>query len=156
MKKKILGLLIMAITFTAYGKNETTALSEEPKLIAVVNRADWCLVCRQNQERFSNLLGSYVAKGIKIYVNDLTNDSTKANSKAELQKAGLYDAVTTTPRKGAGKVLQACGLAKGKKVAGVSGIVTFINPDNFKPVGQTSIADSDVEMKTLIDNLLIK
>lgn len=129
--------------------------SENPKLIAVVNRANWCAVCRANGERFGALIMPYTAKGVTIYMNDLTNDTTKAASKLELEKANIYEAVTTIPRKGVGKMLKSCGLTKDKKQSSLpSGIVIFINPKTHKQLKQLSIASSDEQMKTIIENLL--
>ncbi len=126
-----------------------------PRLIAVVNRANWCGVCRANGPRFGALLLPYAAQGVAIYTNDLTNPTTKAASETELQQAGVYEAVTTIPRKGMGKMLKACGLLHDKKqLTDVSGIVTFIDPKTHKQLKQLSIASPDAEMKATIDNLL--
>lgn len=128
---------------------------QSTKLIAVVNRANWCVVCKENGQRFGELINSYTSNGIMIYLNDLTNDSTTQASKKILQEANIYDAVITVPRKGLGKMLKSCGLAKDKKqTALASGIVIFINPATQKQLKQESIAIADIEMKQIINNLL--
>ncbi len=97
----------------------------------------------------------YAAKGVNIYLNDLTDETTKAASKQELEKANVYEAVNTIPRQGMGKVLKACGLMKDKKqTQDVAGIVTFIDPKTHKQVKQVSIAESDAAMIKTITELL--
>ena len=146
----------MAISLVGNAQ-DMPAQSLNPKLIAVLNRANWCNVCRANGQRFGAVLMPYAAKGVNIYINDLTNSTTKATSEAELQKANVYEAVTTVPRKGMGKVLKACGLLHDKKqLSDVSGIVTLIDPKTHRQLTQFSIARSDGEVKNTIDNLLKK
>jgi hypothetical protein len=155
--KTVIAILLMATSFVsnAQDSQDIPKQPDNPKLIAVVNRANWCAVCKANGERFGALIMPYAAKGLNIYMNDLTNDTTKAASKLELEKANVYDAVITIPRKGMGKMLKSCGLAKDKKQSSLpSGIVTFINPQTHKQIKQLSIASTDEEMKTIIENLL--
>lgn len=155
--KSILAIVLVATSFVSNAQDNDSMpkQSENPKLIAVVNRANWCAVCRANGERFGALIIPYTAKGVTIYMNDLTNDTTKAASKLELEKANIYDAVTTIPRKGMGKMLKSCGLTKDKKQSSLpSGIVIFINPKTHKQLKQLSIVSSDEQMKTIIENLL--
>ena len=155
--KSLFAILLMASSFVSNAQDNQgiPKQSENPKLIAVVNRANWCAVCKANGQRFGELLMPYAAKGVTIYFNDLTDDTTKANSKLELEKASVYEAVTTTPRKGMGHLLKSCGLTKDKKVSiEASGIVTFINPKTHKQLKQLSISSTDEEMKSTIENLL--
>jgi hypothetical protein len=155
--KSILAILLVALSFVsnAQDNHNIPRRSGNLKLIAVVNRANWCAVCRANGERFGALITPHASKDINIYMNDLTNDTTKAASKSALEKANIYEAVTTIPRKGMGKLLQSCGLAKAKKQLSLpSGIVTFINPETHKQLKQLSVASSDEEMKTTIENFL--
>ena len=154
--KSMLIPALLAVGFASYAQNNTMQLaSPNIKLIAVVNRANWCRVCTANGERFASVLYPYEAKGVIILVNDLTNDSTIAFSKTELEKADVYNAVYSIKRKGVGRMMQSCGLAKRKKQEVVpSGIVTFINPQTHKQLKQMNIAASNEEMKTTIDNFL--
>lgn len=159
MKKTtlIFALLVMAISFASNAQDNQGLLKHpaNPKLIAVVNSADWCPVCKANGPRFGALAMPYAARGVSIYVNDLTNETTKAASKSALENAGIYEAVTTIPRKGIGHLLKSCGLAKDKrKLTEVSGIATFINPETHKQLKQLSIAGSDDAMKATIESLL--
>ena len=92
----------------------SNAQNENHKLIAVVNTADWCIVCKANAKRFNANLMPYTAKGLAILLNNLTNDTTMAVSKTVLENAGVYQTVYAAKRKGMGKMLQSCGLIKGK------------------------------------------
>jgi hypothetical protein len=154
--KSIFAILLLAISFAANAQDAAVQTNQvNPKLIAVVNRANWCMVCRTNGERFGAVLMPYAAKGVKIYMNDITNDTTRAASKAVLENERIYKAVTMVKRKGMGKMIQSCGLAKDKQNLNMaSGIVTFINAATYKQLKQVSIALTDEEMKKTIDKLL--
>ncbi len=51
-------------------------------------------------------------------------------------------------------MLQSCGLVDGKNKSMETGIVTFVDAKTLKVLNETSIAVTDAEMKTIIDNLL--
>lgn len=156
-KLKLMSVLfLMAISFMSYrqetgGKQSTTV---ETKIIAVVNRANWCGVCKTNGERFGNNIMPYATKGLVIVINDLTDETTIAKSKADLKKSSLYKQIYKTNRKGVGRMMQVCGILHGKEKNMASGIVTFIDAKTLKVLSETSIATSDAEMKTIIENLL--
>ncbi len=151
--KLVIATLLIATGFGSYSQM-SESLSDQ-KLIAVVNRANWCGVCKANAERFSKVLLSYSSKGVSIYLNDLTNETTNAESKQALEKANVYETVNTIPRKGMGKALEACHLVKDRKQKqDVAGIVTFIDPVSHKQLKQVSIAVSDEEMNNIITKLL--
>lgn len=151
--KLIMAALLLATSFSSFA--QMPKQPDDSRLIAVVNTANWCSVCKANGARFGAVLMSYASHGVSIYMNDLTNDSTKAASKLVLENAAVYEAVTTIPRKGMGKMLKSCGLAKDKKQSvELSGIVTFIDASTHKQVKQISIAESDEVMIKTIDNLL--
>ncbi|XZF15492.1 thioredoxin domain-containing protein [Chitinophagaceae bacterium MMS25-I14] len=153
--KSLVTACLMAAGIAGLSGESYSQAIQSPRLIAILNRADWCAVCKANEPRFEKLLTSYAAKGIIVYLNDVTNDSASAASRKTLQAAGVYDAVTAIPRKGVGKILQYCGLAKDKKQSDLtSGTVTFISPATHQPLRRESIAVTDARMKSLIDNLL--
>lgn len=154
--KKVKSILVVLLMVTGLGSfAQMPESSSNPKLIAVVNRANWCGVCKANAERFSQVLLPYSSKGVNIYLNDLTNETTKAASKSELEKADVYETVNTIPRKGIGKALKACRMIKDKKqTQDVAGIVTFIDPVSHKQLKQISISVPDDEMNTVITKLL--
>src|SRR5579859_764229 len=144
--KTVKFFLPLLITLSGYTANsqDKSAMEGDPakaKLIAVVNRAAWCEVCKANGDRAGALLMSYVCKGVTIYINDLTDSTTTATSKTMLQAAHLYDAVYTIPRKGMGGLFQHCGLLKGKSQTSLAtGIITFVDPTTHKSLGRLSIA----------------
>lgn len=150
--------LFIAAIMMASGSSsiaQTQEQSSNAKVIAVVNRANWCGVCKANGARFGAVIMPYAEKGVNIYMNDLTNETTKEASKQELVKANVYETVNTIPRKGMGKALKACHLVKDKKqTQDVAGIVTFIDPVSHKQLKQVSISLSDEEMNKIITKLL--
>lgn len=149
----IIAVFLVASGFSSYA--QVLPHSSDPKLIAVVNKANWCGVCKANAERFGAVLLPYASEGVNIYFNDLTNKATKVASQQELQKANVYETVTSIPRKGVGKMLKACGLVKDKKqTQDVAGIVTFIDAKTHKQLKQISIGESDAEIQKIINNLL--
>jgi len=146
----------MAMSFVSYGQktSSTQSTTAEIKVIAVVNRANWCAVCKANGERFGNNIMPYATKGLAIVMNDLTNETTIAKSKDDLKKSSVYKQIYKTNRKGVGRMMQVCGIVHGKEKTMASGIVTFIDAKTLKVLSETSIAITDVEMKTIIENLL--
>jgi len=154
--KSLSTLFLIAISFMSYGQETSGKKSStvEAKLIAVVNRANWCGVCKANGERFGNNIMPYATKGLRIIMNDLTDETTIANSKADLKKTALYKQIYKTNRKGLGRMMQVCGIVHGKDKSMASGIVTFIDANTLKVLSETSISITDAEMKTIIENLL--
>ena len=151
--KFMLSSVLLVTSFSGFA--QMLGRSDNPKLIAVVNKANWCAVCKANATRFGNVLMPYAAKGVNIYLNDLTDETTKAASKQELEKVDAFVAVNSIPRQGIGKVLKACRLVNDKaQTQDVTGIVTFINPKTHKQVKQISIAESDEVIIKSINNLL--
>lgn len=146
----------MAMSFISYGQetSNTQPITVETKIIAVVNRANWCGVCKANSERFGNNIITYSTKGLTIVTNDLTDETTIAKSKVDLKKSVLYKQIYKSNRKGVGRMMQVCGIVHGKDKQMASGIVTFIDAKTLKILSESSIAITDAEMKTIIDNLL--
>jgi hypothetical protein len=149
-------LFLMALRFASYGQetNSTKFTTAETKVIAVVNRANWCGVCKAHGERFGNNIMAYATKGLTIVMNDLTDETTIARSKVDLKKSSLYKTIYKTNRKGVGRMMQVCGLIHGKNKTMASGIVTFIDAKTLKVLSETSIAIADTDMKAIIDTLL--
>ena len=53
-------------------------------------------------------------------------------------------------------MMQACGLVHGKDKSLASGIITFIDANTLEVVKEASLAITDEEMKSIIENLLNK
>jgi len=152
-----LPLLLLLCRYAAISQDNITSESVHTpaKLIAVVNRASWCQVCKANGERAGTLLMSYIDKGVRIYMKDLTDSASITASKKTLRAAHLFVAVYTRPRRGVGGMIQHCGLLKGKSQTTLAtGVVTFISPNSYKVVKQLSIAIPTGEMKAQIDSML--
>ncbi len=154
--KWITAFFLMAVNVASYAqeKSDTQSTAPETKVIAVVNRANWCGVCKANGERFGNVIKPYETKGLAIVMNDLTDEMTISKSTTELKKSSIYKQIYNTNRKGVGKMMQSCGIVKGKNKSMVSGIVTFIDAKTLNVLSESSIAATDSEMKTIINNLL--
>jgi len=103
------------------------------KIIAVVNKASWCPVCKAHGQNAGMIMMPYMKDGLAILMNDLTDEQSKAAAKKELAAAGVYHAV------------------KGIKETGV---VIFVDPKTHKKLGQTSIAISDEDLKKEIEKYL--
>jgi hypothetical protein len=55
--KSLFAILSLAISFAAHAQNASMQKDDtNPKLIAVVNRANWCSVCQANGQRFGAVL----------------------------------------------------------------------------------------------------
>ncbi|WP_354332731.1 hypothetical protein [Pedobacter sp. CG_S7] len=82
-KLLVVTMLFMGIAITGF--------AQLAKVIALVNKASWCHVCQENGPRFQKDIMPMAMqnKNVKIVVNDLSNDNTKAASLPMLQKAGI-------------------------------------------------------------------
>ena len=88
-KKSIFTSFILMFIFSI-----SVMAQSEQKVVAVINKADWCPVCEKNGERAMKALkGSNEDGAVKFIGNDLTNDQTKAKSKEKLKEYGLYEKV---------------------------------------------------------------
>jgi hypothetical protein len=129
----ILTALLFVTGFAANAQDGKTAAAPAPKIYAVVNRANWCTVCKENGQRAGMVLGSYVPKGISIVMNDLTDKATISSSNMALKKEGLYAAVS------------------GEQATGV---VTFVDAATKKKIKTISIAENDEKLKADINSIL--
>ena len=126
--------VLMAAFFLLAGANLYAQSSS--KVIAVVNKADWCGTCEKNGERvMMNVFSKYKEPQVTLVNNDLTDDKTKAASKEALEKLGVY------------------ALVAGEKK---TGLVTFIDTKTKKVVGTISLAKSNEEIKEAFDKAIKK
>jgi thiol:disulfide interchange protein len=103
-----------------------SAFAEGSKVIAVVNKAEWCHVCQENGMRAMEAFkANNTDMAIQFVTNDLTNDETKAKSAAELKKVGLDKAMAEN---------------KG------TGVVYFFDADTKKLISKISVAKSNEEL----------
>jgi thiol:disulfide interchange protein len=101
-----------------------------PKVIAVVNQADWCSVCKANGQR---ALGAFMENNkdgeISLVVNDVTDAETKKKSAFELKKLGI---------------------TKAMKDYEATGVIYFFDAKTKKPITQITVANSDKEIAYVI------
>lgn len=113
-------LLVVLVSISAMAQSQA-------KVIAVVNKADWCSVCKQNGER---AMGAFMANNkdmaIQFVANDVTNEQTKQASAIELKKLGLEKEVAENCK--------------------ATGIAYFFNSETKKLISQVSVARPDQEL----------
>ena len=74
--RKATMLLFIAIFTSFFATGQNTK-----KVIAVINRADWCHVCQANGEKMmKEVMPFFKDSNIRFVMNDLTNDETKRTS----------------------------------------------------------------------------
>jgi thiol-disulfide isomerase/thioredoxin len=96
------------------------------KVIAVVNKAEWCPVCEKNGMRaMETFKENNKDMAIQFVGNDLTNNETKKESAKELKKVGLDKAMAD--KKG-------------------TGLVYFFDANSKKLINQISVAKSNEEL----------
>jgi hypothetical protein len=93
IKSLIVGFITMlgsSVIFSARAQSKTVI----PKVYAVINRADWCPVCRANGAKVADeVIPSCKNLNVKFLSNDLTNEKTVATSLAELKKNNVLNSV---------------------------------------------------------------
>lgn len=83
--KLVFGIAMFTMLLSASAFAQSSA-----KVIAVVNKADWCSVCKANEQRAmaafkeNNKDGAY-----QFVINDLSNAETAKKSAVEINKRGL-------------------------------------------------------------------
>ena len=104
-----------------------------PKVIAVVNQADWCSVCKGNGQR---ALGAFMENNkdgeISLVVNDVTDAETKKKSAIDLKKLGIIKAM---------------------KNYEATGVIYFFDAKTKKPITQITVANSDEEIAYVISKV---
>jgi hypothetical protein len=83
--------LICAIVLATSLSVSARAQSSGPAVIALLNKASWCTVCKANGPRFEKEIMPMVMgnKAVQMVMNDLSDGSTKAASAAMLENAGI-------------------------------------------------------------------
>lgn len=122
------GSLFGKAIHACFGGNASKA-----KVVAVINRANWCLICQQNAERIQSLLPLYKDKPIAFVANDITDDHSKAISGRYLKKLHLDKSVEPIKE---------------------SGIIILLDARTHKVMGQISLASSSEEIENAINRSL--
>jgi hypothetical protein len=130
-KSLIVSLILLSIASFANAQNENV------KVIALISSADWCGVCNANGPRLEKeVLPSFMMnKDFLIVMNDQSDEETKALSKANLEKQGIYE------------------VAKENKS---TGMIYFINPVSKKLISSISVSKSTEDIKKAFDNAIDK
>ncbi len=119
--KSIIATALLAVVFSI-----GAFAQKAPKIIAVVNQADWCSVCKANGQR---AIGAFMENNkegkISLVVNDVTSAETKKKSAAGLSTNGLTVAM---------------------KNYKATGVVYFFDAKTKKPITQVTVANSNEEI----------
>lgn len=132
MKQLIFAVaLVMGLSFAASAQNT------QPKVIALLTKASWCPVCQANGPRFMKDVMPMVKKNIEVQMvmNDLSNDETKATSKAMLEKAGIYQFALKNPG---------------------TGMLYFFDAESKQLISKVSLAQSNEEIEKAYQEALSK
>ncbi len=118
-------LLSLLLSASAFGQSS-------PKVIAVINQADWCPVCKANGARAMAAFTKNNTDGAIVFIgNNVTNDNTEKKSAETLKKYGLD------------KVIE--------KYTG-TGVAYFFNPTTKALIAEVSLAEPD---NKLAETLLV-
>ena len=119
--KSIIATALLAVVFSIGAFAQTA-----PKIIAVVNQADWCSVCKANGQRAMGAFMENNKEGtISLVVNDVTSAETTNKSAAGLSTNGLTEAM---------------------KNYKATGVVYFFDAKTKKPITQVTVANSNEEI----------
>jgi thiol-disulfide isomerase/thioredoxin len=112
-------VLVVLVSVSSYAQSG-------PKVIAVINQADWCPTCKQNGQRaMAAFMNNNKDMAIQFVANDVTNDETKQKSAVELKKFGLDKAIEAYKP---------------------TGVAYFFNAETKAFINQISVAKSDQEI----------
>lgn len=113
---KQVSLFVTALMLTAVLNAQTNT-----KVVAVINRADWCHVCQANGEKMmKEVMPVFENSGIRFIMNDLTNDATTEKSKELLKESKVYEAVKSNT---------------------YTGLVLLVDAETGKLTGKISVAE---------------
>jgi len=123
--------LVMSFSFT------TSAQKVQPKVIALITKASWCVVCQANGPRFMKDIMPMIRrnKEVQIIINDLSDKKTTATSRRTLQKADIDDFAEKNP---------------------ATGMLYFFNADTKKLLSSVSLAQSNEEIEKAYQKALAK
>ncbi|HET7115085.1 MAG TPA: hypothetical protein VFI29_01255 [Hanamia sp.] len=123
--------LVMSFSFAA------SAQKVQPKVIALLTKASWCVVCQANGPRFMKDIMPMVNenKEVKMVMNDLSDKKTTAMSKRMLEKIGIYDFAEKNP---------------------ATGMLYFFDANTKKLLSQVSLAQSNEEIEKAYQTALKK
>jgi hypothetical protein len=104
------------------------AAEPSPRVVAVVNRAEWCSVCKAHGPRAAKVLVEDGA--LAVIVNDLTDEASATKSQPALRAAGLDRAMTAYT---------------------AAGVVYLFDAKTKRSLGQVTVANTDREIKMVVE-----
>ncbi len=127
----------LTVFLAVIGILSVNAQTGNPQLIALVNTASWCHICRANGPRVEKDLMPMLMqdKSVQVVVNDLSNKDTKAKSKPLLEKAGI----TSIAKENTG-----------------SGMIYFIDAKSKKLISSVSLAENNEDIMMAYKNAKTK
>lgn len=94
MKNKLFFPKTLMIIMTVVLSIFTASAQQNKKIIVVINKAGWCPICQANGEKvMKEVMPVFNESNVQFIMNDLTNVSSKADSKMKLEEAKVYPAV---------------------------------------------------------------
>ena len=122
--------LVVGMATVAAAAPRTDAKTPPAVLIAVINRAEWCSVCKANGPRVAKtVMGANADGGIAIVMNDLTTEATTRSSATELRAAGVEAAMAPYT---------------------ATGVLYLFDARTKRPLRQVTVANTDDEIRMAI------
>lgn len=116
-------VLVVLVSVSAFAQSDA-------KVIAVINKADWCPTCQQNGQRaMAAFMANNKDMSIQFVANDVTDATTTKKSAEELKKYGLDQEIQNY---------------KG------TGVVYFFNAKTKAFISQASLAKTDQELASAL------
>ena len=131
-KTTLLGITLwISLVFGLVSAPHTAAAEPAARVVVVVNRAEWCSVCKTNGPRVASLLMKASRDGgIAMLVNDVTDEQTAKKSRIALKAAGLDNAVGP---------------------ASATGVLYLFDAKTRRPLHQVTVANTDREIEMTIE-----
>ena len=124
--KKIIVAVLVSISFAASAQTKS-------KVIVLLTKANWCSICIANGARtVANFGNNNKDDFFQIVANDVTDKKSKTASIIDLKKAGID---------------------KISKNYFAPGVLTFIDSKTKKVLSQITVANSDEELTTTMNNI---
>ncbi|MDP3666994.1 MAG: hypothetical protein Q8R50_09970 [Sediminibacterium sp.] len=124
--KSVLFLLVTIIGSSVFYTAKAQSKQTNPKVFAVINRADWCPACQANEGKvMREVMPACNKLNVKFIANDLTNEQTTLKSANELKKHHLFASI---------------------KESKTTGIIILINAKTGKVIKELSITKPSAEL----------
>lgn len=100
MKRKLIFTLMLSLIAFCIMSSDLSAQTESqinPRLYVITQSSANCLICTDNQTRWNTEVRNYYSTDPSvIFLNyDMTDDNTMATTRADLDKYGVYNSIST-------------------------------------------------------------